>query len=180
MSTSSIVAAVRASAERHPEKSALIFGDRQTTYAELIRQAQSAAAQIARQATGDSVGILLPNSLDFAPYVLGALWAGKTVAVLPTLAPAPLLKFMAAEARLSTVFTSPELAAKLAEAGVPHAVLDASYPTVSDFALQPRSQQAAVLLYTSGTTGRPKTVALSESNILSNIQGCCDGTGFDD
>jgi long-chain acyl-CoA synthetase len=179
MSASSIVAAVCASADRHPGKTAIIFGEQETSYVELIRRSQSAASHIAQAATGEAVGLLLPNSLDFAPYFLGALWAGKTVAVLPTLAPAPLLKFMSAEARLSTVFTSAELAPKLAEAGVAHAVVDASYPTASEFQPQPLTQQAAVLLYTSGTTGRPKTVALSEQNILSNIQGCCEGTGFD-
>jgi long-chain acyl-CoA synthetase len=180
MSSSAIVAAVRASAAKYPEKIALIFAGQQITYAELVRRAQSAGAQIAREAAGESVGLFLPNSLDFAPYFLGALWAGKTVAVLPTLAPAPLLKFMTAEARLAMVFTSTEMAPRLAEAGVAHSVLDSAYPTASDFDLQPRTQQAAVLLYTSGTTGRPKTVALSEQNILSNIRGCCEGTGFDD
>ncbi len=180
MSTSAIVAEVRESAEKFPDKPALVAGEQQIGYSELIRRAQSAAAHIAHQAAGDTVGIFLPNSLDFAPYVLGALWAGKTVAVLPTLAPAPLLKFMFAEASLTTIFTSADLAPKLAEAGVPHAVLDAAYPTMSDFAPQSRTHEAAVLLYTSGTTGRPKTVALSERNIISNIKGCCEATGFDD
>ena len=135
MSTSAIVAAVRESAEKFPDKPALIAGEQQISYSELIRRAQSAGARIAQQATGDNVGIFLPNSLDFAPYVLGALWAGKTVAVLPTLAPAPLLKFMFAEAHLTTIFTSADLAPKFAEAGMPHAVLNAAYPTMSDFAL---------------------------------------------
>jgi long-chain acyl-CoA synthetase len=180
MEPSAIVAAVRETAAKVPAKIALIAGEQQLTYAELIRQAQSAGAHMAQQADGDNVGIFLPNSLDFALYFLGALWAGKTVAVLPTLAPAPLLKFMFAQARLTTIFTSADLAPKLAEAGVLYAVLDATYPTVSDFAPQPRSHDAAVLLYTSGTTGRPKTVALSESNITSNVKECCEATGFDD
>lgn len=131
---------------------ALIAGEQQVSYAQLIRQAQSAGAHIAERAAGSNVGILLPNSLDFAPYFLGALWAGKTVAVLPTLAPAPLLQFMAAEAQLAAVFTPADLAPKLAEAGVAHAVIDAAYPTSSDFSPQPRNDEAAVLLYTSGTT----------------------------
>src|SRR5215469_4158202 len=130
MNVSKIVAAVRESAERYPDKTALIAGEQQITYAELIRQAQSAGAQIAKQATGANVGILLPNSLDFAPYFLGALWAGKTVAVLPTLAPAPLLKFMFAEAQLAKVFTSSDLARKLAGAGVPHEIIDNQYPSI--------------------------------------------------
>ncbi len=180
METSAIVAAVQDAAEKFPQKVALIAGEQQLTYSELIQRSQSAGAHIAQHATGENVGIFLPNSLDFAPYFLGALWAGKTVAVLPTLAPAPLLKFMFAEARLATIFTSAELAPKLAEAGVPHVVIDITYPTMSDFALLSRTQDAAVLLYTSGTTGRPKTVALSEPNIISNAQGCREATGFDD
>src|SRR5271154_1042150 len=99
MDPSAIVAAVRKAAEKLPEKPALIAGEQQVSYSELIRRSQSAGAHIAQHASGESVGIFLPNSLDFAPYFLGALWAGKTVAVLPTLAPAPLLKFMSAEAR---------------------------------------------------------------------------------
>jgi len=180
MNTSAIVAAVREVAGKFSDKVALIAGEQPISYSELVRRAQSAGAHIAQQAAGESVGIFLPNSLDFAPYFLGALWAGKTVAVLPTLAPAPLLKFMFAEARLTTIFTSADLAPKLAEAGVTHAVLDAGYPTMSDFAPQPRNHEAAVLLYTSGTTGRPKTVALSEHNIISNAEGCRRATGFDD
>jgi long-chain acyl-CoA synthetase len=180
MSTSAIVTAVREAADKSPDKVALIAGEQQVSYSELIRRAQSAGAHIAQHAAGENVGIFLPNSLDFPPYFLGALWAGKTVAVLPTLAPAPLLKLMFAEARLTTIFTSADLAPKLVEAGVPHAVIDNSYPTMSDFAPQPRNHEAAVLLYTSGTTGRPKTVSLSESNIISNAEGCRRATGFDD
>jgi long-chain acyl-CoA synthetase len=179
MNTSAIVAAVRYSAAKFPGKAALIAGDQPICYSQLLRRTQSAAAHIAKQASGDNVGVFLPNSLDFAPYVLGALWAGKTVAVLPTLAPAPLLKFMAAEARLAMVFTSSDLAPKLVEADVTHSVLDGAYPSASDFEPQPRNHEAAVLLYTSGTTGRPKTVALSEQNITSNVRGCCEATGFD-
>jgi long-chain acyl-CoA synthetase len=46
--------------------------------------------------------------------------------------------------------------------------------------VQPVSGEVAVLLYTSGTTGRPKAVALSEQNIISNIEGCIAATGYDD
>ena len=96
MTSSTIVAAIRTTAERLPDKAALIAGEQQISYSELIRRSHSAAAHIAQHASGTNVGVFLPNSLDFAPYFLGALWAGKTVAVLPTLAPPPLLKFMSA------------------------------------------------------------------------------------
>ena len=174
------VAAVLKSAERYADRTALICGEDKLSYSELVRRAQSAAAHIAKLAPGENVGIFLPNSIHFPPHVLGALWAGKIVAVLPTLAPAPLLKLMFAEAKLTTVFTSADLAPRLAEAGVPYVLIDPTYPPADDFALQARPNEAAVLLYTSGTTGRPKAVALSEQNIISNAEGCREATGFDD
>lgn len=179
MSTSAVVAAVQSAAKNTPDKVALIAGEEQITYSELIQKAESAAASVAAHSSGDNVGIFLPNSLQFPHWLLGGLWAGKTLAVLPTIAPPPLLKFMFAEAKLSTVFTSADLAPRLVEAGLPHVVID-GLQSSGPFALQERKQEAAILLYTSGTTGRPKTVVLSENNILSNIQGLRDATGFDD
>ncbi len=180
MSTSAILAAVLKSAERYADRIALICGEEKVSYSELVRRTQAAAAHIAKSAPGENVGIFLPNSIHFPPHALGALWAGKIVAVLPTLAPAPLLKLMFAEAKLTTVFTSSDLAPRLAEAGVPYLPIDPTYPSANDFALQTRPHEAAVLLYTSGTTGRPKAVALSEQNIISNAEGCREATGFDD
>jgi long-chain acyl-CoA synthetase len=180
MGTSAIVAAVLKSAERYADRTALICGEDNLSYSELVRRAQSAAAHIAKLAPGENVGIFLPNTIHFSPHILGALWAGKIIAVLPTLAPAPLLKLMFAEAKLTTVFTSADLAPRLAEAGVPYVLIDPAYPPANDFALQSRPHEAAVLLYTSGTTGRPKAVALSEQNIISNAEGCREATGFDD
>ena len=180
MGTSAIVAAVLKSAERYADRTALICGEDKLSYSELVRRAQSAAAHIAKLAPGENVGIFLPNTIHFSPHILGALWAGKIVAVLPTLAPAPLLKLMFAEAKLTTVFTSADLAPRLAEAGVPYVLIDPAYPPANAFALQSRPHEAAVLLYTSGTTGRPKAVALSEQNIISNAEGCREATGFDD
>ena len=180
MSTSAIVEAVLRAAERFPDRAALIAGAEQISYTELVRRAQSAAAHIAAQSPADNVGIFLPNSLHFPPQVLGALWAGKTVAVLPTLAPPPLLKLMFAEAKLATVFTSEDLAPRLAEVGVPHVLIDTAYLSTPKFDRQMQKNDAAVLLYTSGTTGRPKAVALSDENVISNAEGCMAATGFDD
>ncbi len=170
---SSIVAAVRTAASRRATHPALVAGDQAISYGELERRSAMVAAHISAHSPGSVIGILLPTAPCFAWAFLGALWAGKTVAVLPTLAPAPLLRPMAAGAGVAGVLTSPELAPPIAEAGLQPIIVDQipSYSGVEP-PLAQRSDDAGVLLFTSGTTGRPKAVALSDENLLANAEGC--------
>src|SRR5512138_2919635 len=113
MITSAIVAAVRRAASIHPDKTAIIAGETRITYAQLEKRIAAAACCIAGQVRSNRVGLLWPNSPQFAEMFLGALWAGKSVAVLPTLAPAPLLKLMAMEGQLEAVIAPAELRPRL-------------------------------------------------------------------
>ncbi|MDT8067702.1 MAG: AMP-binding protein [Terriglobia bacterium] len=180
MPTSAIVSAFRAAAAQHPDKPALISGDQIVTYRQLESQIAATAQAIAQRVPGDTVALLIPNSLAFAPAFLGALWAGKTVTVLPTLAPPQILKLMVASVGAGLVITSEEFVPRLVEAGIPcwlYEGTESSDP--ASVRIAERKREAAVFLFTSGTTGMPKTVELSERNILDNAKGCSDATGFD-
>ena len=170
-SESLILAAVRAAASRRPDAPALVSPREVVSYAALERRAAAVASQLAGTA-GEVVGLLHPNSPGFAAGLLGALWEGRTVAVLPWVAPAPLLKLMAAEAGFRSVLAAEELAPRAVEAGLEPIVASPASDAAIDSPMKPLAMEAAVLLYTSGTTGRPKAVALSESNLLSNAEGC--------
>ena len=168
---SAILSAVRAAASRCPEAPALVSPRESWDYGTLERRAAAISSQLTGIA-GDVIGVLHPNSPGFAAALLGALWSGKTAAVLPWVAPAPLLKLMAAEAGFRSVLAAEELAPRAAEAGLEPIVATRGDAAAADPRMIPLALEAAVLLYTSGTTGRPKAVALSESNLLANAEGC--------
>jgi acyl-CoA synthetase (AMP-forming)/AMP-acid ligase II len=118
MQNSAIIERFRAAASRFPDRAAIIGTDHSITYSELERRAASVARRIADRVSGPTVALLYSNKPEFAPLVLGAIWAGKTVAVLPTLAPPPLLKLMCMETGVDLVITSEEFVPPMVALGM--------------------------------------------------------------
>jgi long-chain acyl-CoA synthetase len=181
MQSSAILQRFQAAASRFPDRVAVIGTEYSITYSELERRVASLARRITQRVPGPTVALLYSNTPEFAALFLGAVWAGKTVAVLPTLAPPQLLKLMCMETGVDLVITGEAFVPHMVAMGMRCWIGDASAEFgPSQVPQQKRSGEAAVLLYTSGTTGRPKAVALSEENILANIDGLKQATGYDD
>jgi long-chain acyl-CoA synthetase len=119
------------------------------------------------------VGLLLPNCALYPPAFLGVLGAGKVpVPLNPLLKPAE-LDFVFRETGIDTVIVSEVTRPWLA--GLPIRALSvgdvlASATVDGPGIVSADPDDVAVLLYTSGTTGRPKGVPLTHRNLLSNAQ----------
>jgi fatty-acyl-CoA synthase len=152
-----------------PDRIALISvetGER-LTYAQLSDRANGAAATIldAGVQAGDRAGLLAQNSIDFIAFFFGALKAGVIVVPLSTRATAHELSIIAADCGMKILFhdgSAPELS------GVPLVKLEKNQTArpLPDRVIDPES--IACLLYTSGTTGKPKGVMIPHRQLLAN------------
>src|SRR5437763_5148874 len=162
-------------ASENPGKIALIDGDRTLTWSELAQAVDRFAAGVAARSLspGDRLGLLLPNSIEFAVGYFGALRAGLVALPLNTAYTAEELAYQLADSSARLVVTDAEhieLAGEVdtlvAGSAEWSALLtaDAAAPEVTTGA-----EDLAVLLYTSGTTGRPKGAMLSHRALLANL-----------
>jgi long-chain acyl-CoA synthetase len=184
------------SAARHPERPALIAGDKTIDYAGLdtfVRMFAGALANLGVR-PGEHVALLLPNVPQFTVAYFGCHYAGTPVVPLNVLLTTDELAFHLEDSQASVVvawesFLGPlqeavarvgtvrhvivaraDLADRSAPQGCESLVsliagaspVEAPHPTAAD--------DTAVVLYTSGTTGRPKGAELTHANLLFNAR----------
>lgn len=175
------------SASKFPERPAIRLGDATLTYAQFEHSTRLVAALLQQHGVrpGDRVALMLPNVPHFALLYYGALRIGAIVVPMN-----PLLKqrevayhLSDSGARLLFVWTGfdqeGEAGAVLADA---HAVVvePASWPgmlagmTPVSEVWECGDEETAVILYTSGTTGKPKGAELTHANISKNVDLCAE------
>lgn len=140
-----------------PQRPAVISDQSRLSYQELMHQVNLVAWHLARLglSAGHRLAIILPPGPAFVSLLLGALHRGLLVSILSqTLGPA------AREHRLAQL--DPDLVLEDAETLF---CRDALSPLAA-----PRSPSAALLLWTSGSTGQPRGVALTTDAILWNAR----------
>jgi fatty-acyl-CoA synthase len=152
-----------------PDRAALISvetGER-LTYAQINDRAADAAAMLldAGLKPGDRAGLLAANSIDFIAVFFGALKAGVIVVPLSTRATAHELSIIAADCGMKILFhdgSAPDVN------GVTLAKVDIVQSARSLPPAAPDPESTACLLYTSGTTGKPKGVMIPHRQLLAN------------
>jgi len=172
-----------ASCEAHPDRVALRHDARTLRYRELDRAVRGVATALRERgiAPGERVALMIPNVPEFTLAYFGALYAGASVVPLNVLLSAPEVHYHLEDSGAKLLVAHPLFGAPARAgadaAGVPLVASAGAGPgTLAALAEAPPARtlhatganDTAVILYTSGTTGRPKGAELTHANLLLN------------
>ncbi|MBS1213026.1 MAG: long-chain fatty acid CoA ligase [Proteobacteria bacterium] len=184
----SLAHALRDAARRHGDNPAVISSAGRLSFAQFDRRSGAVAAALARQGIvkGDRVGLYCPNSESFAIAYVGILKAGAVVVPLNLMQSVEALAFILNDAGAKALIYHDAFAAPTSaiRAEVPSLGFSVCIGTAGENALNwadmlamtdpppdvdfDPTEDLAAILYTSGTTGRPKGAMLTHGNLLAN------------
>jgi amino acid adenylation domain-containing protein len=159
-------------ANRTPQAVAVTCGREQFTYKELEQAANHAAGTLQQFGCepGKRVGILLDRSAETLTAILGVLKTGAAYVPIDPAFPEQRQQLILADADVTCVITQAEYQDRL-PAATPSVILDAvAAPNRNGHhtngSRRPhRAEDAAYILYTSGSTGQPKGVTVTHRNV---------------
>jgi acyl-[acyl-carrier-protein]-phospholipid O-acyltransferase/long-chain-fatty-acid--[acyl-carrier-protein] ligase len=177
------------------DRAAIVDGDeRVLTYEDLVRAALALGHALKRGTrSGESVGILLPTGAGSIIAFFAVSAYGRVPAMLNFTAGAAGLKSALATGKIKRIVTAKRFVELgkfetlieqlerdyeiiyLEDVRTKLSLMDKAFAAVGTFvpglvASRAASNSPAVILFTSGTEGEPKGVALSHANLLSNVE----------
>src|SRR6266568_1018955 len=178
----SIWAMVSDAAARNPDGEALVCGATRMTWREVAQQSARVAAGLRKIGlrSGDRVALLLGNRIEFVLAMFGAAHLGLVTVLLSTRQQKPEIAYVLSDCGAKLLIHEAKLADRLPDArDAPDLMhrISVDDGSVSQFAglldneasPQPASvgeEEIAMILYTSGTTGRPTGAMLAHCNVV--------------
>lgn len=163
-----LIDAFAAVVDRYPDRTAVRYGARALTYRQLDERSARWAGRLRTSgAAGRGVAVLAERGVEMVVAALAALRAGGHYVPLDPATPPARLAAMLDDAASAVVIASAGLAGTV-PSGVPVILVDdldqASAAAVPATPTDPAAD--AYVIFTSGTTGRPKGVRVSHANVI--------------
>ena len=189
-----------AQAEKYSDKTYIIFKDSEYSYQNIYQKSLTIAHYIQETVGGSqetsNIGILVPNSIEYIFCFFGIFASGNCVVSYNVMLKSGELEYQIAHSEIPILFTTSSFYQTLVPLRdhLPHlkkiVLIDElgkeEKPTPDIFSLEKifarkgkvesssfaniKADNAADMLYTSGTTGKPKGCMLSHANLLCNLQ----------
>jgi long-chain acyl-CoA synthetase len=176
-----------AQAVRHPDKIALVCGDERLTYRDLDRRIRSVASGLRSQGVGpgDRIVVFLSNGFEIVELFYAAFSVGALVIPVTTRLTSNELQHICSDSQpLAIVFegdgasiadvlqANPDAIWITTGSGVEGAVAYAELRKSEPGHLPRLSVESddAIIMYTSGTTGKPKGAIITHANVV--VQHC--------
>jgi len=151
-------------ASASPGATALVVDGEPITYAQLNTRANQWAHRLRKQGfgLGNTLGIMLPAGYDAITAVLAVMKIGARYLPLDPGYPSERLAYLMADAGVEKVLTHRNIAANLlTDTAEPLFVEEATWSELTaNLEIQPPLEAAAYIMYTSGSTARPKGVVI--------------------
>ena len=173
------------SADREPERQALVFGERSFTFLELEQRSNRIAHQLRDMGAqpGQLVGVCLERTPDLVATLLAVLKSGAAYVPLDPAYPADRIAYVLGDAGAAILVTEDKVLEHLGKTPCRILSLAGDAGRIEKTAAsRPEplagSDDLAYVIYTSGSTGRPKGVEIEHRAVVNFVQAMAKRPGL--